>query len=43
MRGYNVAVVGALGAVGNEMIKILAQRNFALKKLLLLDVEKSFI
>ncbi len=24
----NVAVVGATGAVGNEMVKVLEQRNF---------------
>ena len=25
---YNVAVVGATGAVGNEMVAILGERNF---------------
>jgi len=30
---YNVAVVGATGAVGEEMFKILAQRNFPIKNL----------
>jgi len=35
MRGrlYNVAVVGATGAVGQEMIKILGQRNFPINDL----------
>lgn len=41
MRGYNVAVVGATGAVGNEMIKVLEQRNFPVKKLTLLASERS--
>ena len=27
---YNVAVLGATGAVGQEMIKVLAERNFPL-------------
>ena len=33
---YNVAVAGATGAVGNEMISILAQRNFPVDRLKLL-------
>lgn len=41
MRSYNVAVVGATGAVGNEMIKVLEQRNFPVKKLTLLASERS--
>lgn len=28
MKEYNVAVVGATGLVGNELVKILEQRNF---------------
>jgi aspartate-semialdehyde dehydrogenase len=28
MKGFKVAVVGALGAVGTEMIKTLEQRDF---------------
>ena len=28
MKRYNVGVVGALGAVGTEMLKILEQRDF---------------
>jgi len=34
--GYNVAVVGATGAVGNEMVSILEERNFPVNKLKLL-------
>lgn len=41
MRGYNVAVVGATGAVGNMMIDILEERNFPLNKLTLLASERS--
>ena len=33
---YNDAVVGATGAVGNEMIATLEQRNFPVDKLKLL-------
>ena len=42
MRGYNVAVVGATGAVGNMMIDILEERNFPVNKLTLLASERSF-
>lgn len=38
---YVVAVVGATGAVGNEMIDTLEQRNFPVKKLRLFASEKS--
>ncbi len=41
MKGYNVAVVGATGAVGNEMVKVLEQRDFPVKKLKLLASERS--
>jgi aspartate-semialdehyde dehydrogenase len=41
MSSWNVAVVGATGAVGNEMIKILEERNFPLSKLKLLASERS--
>ncbi|MEI7590767.1 MAG: aspartate-semialdehyde dehydrogenase, partial [Deltaproteobacteria bacterium] len=41
MRNYSVAVVGATGAVGNEMIKILEERNFPVEKLTLLASERS--
>ena len=36
MRTYRVAVVGATGAVGNEMISILEERNFPVGELTLL-------
>jgi aspartate-semialdehyde dehydrogenase len=38
---YNVAVVGATGAVGNEMVSILAERNFPVNKLKLLASTRS--
>lgn len=38
---YNVAVVGATGVVGREMIKILEERKFPVEKLILLASEKS--
>lgn len=38
---YHVAVVGATGAVGNEMIKILEERDFPVAKLTLLASERS--
>jgi len=38
---YIVAVVGATGAVGNEMIKTLAQRNFPVETLRLFASERS--
>ncbi len=38
---YNVAVVGATGAVGKEMIKILEERNFPVKNLKLLASARS--
>jgi len=41
MRKYNVAVVGATGAVGNEMIKILEERDFPVNELILLASEGS--
>ena len=41
MKKYNVAVVGATGAVGNEMIATLAQRKFPIKKLTLLASARS--
>ncbi len=41
MRSYNVAVVGATGAVGNEMISILEERKFPVKTLTLLASERS--
>jgi len=41
MKTFSVAVVGATGAVGNEMIKILEERNFPVGKLKLLASERS--
>ena len=41
MRSYRVAVVGATGAVGNEMIRILQERNFPVAQLRLLASERS--
>lgn len=41
MSGKVVAVVGATGAVGQEMIKVLEQRNFPVKELYLFASEKS--
>ena len=41
MRKYSVAVVGATGAVGNEMIRILEERNFPVGELKLLASERS--
>ncbi|NLE27742.1 MAG: aspartate-semialdehyde dehydrogenase [Clostridiaceae bacterium] len=41
MKSYHVAVVGATGAVGNEMIKILEERKFPVGKLTLLASERS--
>ena len=38
---YNVAVVGATGAVGNEMIKVLEQRDFPVENLTLLASSRS--
>ncbi|MDY0094345.1 MAG: aspartate-semialdehyde dehydrogenase [Candidatus Vecturithrix sp.] len=39
MSMYNVAVVGALGAVGREMTSILTERNFPIRTIKLLDIE----
>ncbi len=41
MKKYNVAVVGATGAVGNEMVATLEQRNFPVNKLVLLASSRS--
>ncbi len=40
-QGYNVAVVGATGAVGVEMIQTLERRNFPVKNLRLFASERS--
>ncbi len=39
--GYRVAVVGATGAVGREMVKILEEREFPVAELILLASERS--
>ena len=39
--GYHVAVVGASGAVGREMVSVLAERDFPVKSLRLLASERS--
>ncbi len=41
MKGYRVAVVGATGAVGQEMIKTLEQRNFPVSEIKLLASSRS--
>ena len=41
MRKYNVAVVGATGVVGTEMIATLEKRNFPVKEIILLASERS--
>ncbi len=41
MKYYNIAIVGATGAVGEEMIKVLEQRNFPVKNLLLYASHRS--
>ncbi|MDR2635569.1 MAG: aspartate-semialdehyde dehydrogenase [Campylobacteraceae bacterium] len=41
MRKYNVAVVGATGAVGEELFKILEEQDFPIKNILPLASEKS--
>ncbi|MBI4436561.1 MAG: aspartate-semialdehyde dehydrogenase [Candidatus Omnitrophica bacterium] len=40
-KSYNVGIVGATGAVGREMIKVLEQRKFPVKTLRLIASEKS--
>ena len=39
MKSYRVAVVGALGAVGTEMLKTLEQRKFPISEIIPMDVE----
>jgi len=41
VKRYNVAIVGATGAVGQEILKILANRNFPVQELKLLATERS--
>lgn len=41
MKKYNVAILGATGAVGQEMLKVLGERNFPINDLKLLASERS--
>ncbi|MDR2639403.1 MAG: aspartate-semialdehyde dehydrogenase, partial [Helicobacteraceae bacterium] len=41
MREYSVAVVGATGAVGGEMIRVLEEQKFPIARLVPLASEKS--
>lgn len=41
MKTYNVAILGATGAVGQEMLKILVERNFPINELRLLASARS--
>ena len=41
MKKYNVAILGATGAVGREMLKILEERDFPVAKLLPLASARS--
>ncbi len=41
MKKYNVGILGASGAVGREMIKVLEQRNFPIENLRLFASERS--
>ncbi len=41
MKKYNVGIIGATGAVGQEMIKILAERDFPIEELRLLASARS--
>ncbi|MBO7185150.1 MAG: aspartate-semialdehyde dehydrogenase [Oscillospiraceae bacterium] len=41
MKNYTVAVLGATGAVGREMLRILQERNFPVGKLIALGSERS--
>ena len=41
MKKYNVAIVGATGAVGHELMKVLAERDFPINELKLLASARS--
>jgi len=41
MRKYNVAILGATGAVGQEFLQLIAERNFPFADLKLLASERS--
>lgn len=42
MKQYKVAILGATGAVGREMMKVLAERDFPVGELHLLASERSW-
>ena len=41
MKSYNVGILGATGAVGREMLKVLEERKFPVNELRLLASERS--
>ena len=41
MKSYNVGVVGAMGAVGTEILEILRQRDFPIEMIKPLDVKQN--
>ena len=41
MKKYNVAILGATGAVGMEMLKVLQERDFPIDELRLLASSRS--
>ena len=41
MKKYKVGILGASGAVGREMVKVLAERNFPIDELRLFASERS--
>ena len=41
MKTYNVAIVGATGAVGEVLLELLEERNFPVENLYLLASERS--
>jgi aspartate-semialdehyde dehydrogenase len=41
MKGYDVAIVGATGLVGQEFVKVLVQRNFPMNSIRLLASDRS--
>ena len=41
MRGFDIAVVGATGLVGQEFVKVLEQRNFPMKSIRLFASDRS--
>ena len=41
MKQYNIGILGATGAVGQEMLRILKERNFPIAELRLLASKRS--